>query len=362
MSKSVEIINKIYSYSTETYSLKGWFKVGETSRLTGQRIKEQDGTSNPEPLIQVSLLDEEYNTNLKSLDKSLFWEVESVLSDDEIRETLIQDHGYDPVRTDTDREWLVKVRTQKELDKLRSENSDIELRTFFKDELLQDIYRVIRDSDRDTRDDYKPYFYKTYIQTLFFAKLDIDMREYSNTFVDFVLELAPRFGKTTWMITVLIKLFLEYNIKVAVLPSYWLSTHSSFEKDLLKWKGFSDHIHYVSRNDDLGVEMEKYYGKKLIVCELSLHMSDEQFEKKFSKINELEPSEKVTMIDEADFGAWNQIEMIEKLRCKTNIYLSGSGVEKIMTHLKNVRDNIIRWTYTDMLLMKSGQHPLFFKK
>ena len=43
----------IYIYTTKTYQEKGWYKIGETSLTAKERIKQQDGTSNPEELIKI---------------------------------------------------------------------------------------------------------------------------------------------------------------------------------------------------------------------------------------------------------------------------------------------------------------------
>ena len=43
--------NKLYTYDTETYRLfRGWVKVGGTEKTVEERVKQQDGTSCPEPL------------------------------------------------------------------------------------------------------------------------------------------------------------------------------------------------------------------------------------------------------------------------------------------------------------------------
>jgi hypothetical protein len=56
----------------------------------------------------------------------------------------------------------------------------------------------------------------------------------------------------------------------------------------------------------------------------------------------------------------NQIKKIQTMNCYLNLYVSGSGLDKITAPLKNIGNNIIRWSYTDMLLVKEGKHPLFF--
>ena len=46
-------MNSIYVYTTATYSEKNWYKIGQTKLETEVRVKQQDGTSNPEPLIHL---------------------------------------------------------------------------------------------------------------------------------------------------------------------------------------------------------------------------------------------------------------------------------------------------------------------
>jgi superfamily II DNA or RNA helicase len=52
-------MNSIYVYTTETYREKSWYKIGQTKLDPHVRVKQQDGTGSPEPLILLeSWLDE----------------------------------------------------------------------------------------------------------------------------------------------------------------------------------------------------------------------------------------------------------------------------------------------------------------
>lgn len=339
-----KVLRTIYVYTTETYGSKrkvrgrwvtAFVKIGETTRDANVRIDEQDTTAVVEPLVRVR------NSNGEVL------EFQTYLTDDEIREALF-DKGYFPARKDKKREWVAGFVDAFE----------------YGDEIEIAINEVIMESGKDTRKVYDPYVYKVYIKNLFLAILDLNLK-LGNLLIDFALELAPRFGKTTWMIDLLITLFDSYGYRLCVLPSYWLSSHSSFYKDLVGYKGFTDKIHYVKLTEgvELKNEIDKWYGKKLIVVELSLHQKDmEVFDMRLKDVIELPSREKLCMIDEADFGVPHpkQMQKIESLGCSLNCYLSGSGLEKITAPLKNIGNNIIQWSYTDMLLMKEGRHPLFF--
>ena len=220
------------------------------------------------------------------------------------------------------------------------------------------MVEVLSSSNSNARDVYKAYFYKLFIEEIFFDMLIRGLHDKKK--LDFALDLAARFGKTSWMITTLIRLFKKHDYKLCVLPSYWLSSLSSFKKELFKWEGFDDEIVIFDKDSNLEDVIKEYYGKKMIVIEASLHLPN--FKNHFKLIRKLPSSEKITMIDEADFGAWksNQKELVDFLDCSLNIYLSGTGLDKITSNLENLDDRIIQFTYTEMLLVQSGEHPLFF--
>lgn len=338
-------LRKIYVYTTNTYgsprvirgeSFDSWAKVGETIKQEiEERVEQQDGTSNPEPLIRVK------NSNGDELS------FETYLSDDEIRVELGK-LGYSEARKDKKREWV------KGFEDLFENGDEIEMA----------INKIIAKSQIDTRKKYKPYFYKKFIKNVFLRILDANIA-FGKKIIEFAFELAPRFGKTTWMVDLLITLFDNYGFRLAILPSYWLSSLSSFEKELSRWYGFDEKIHFVKRGECVKTAIETWYGKKLIVVELSLHQNDEdKFESSIKEIKKLKSSERLTLIDEADYGVPqpNQMKKIESLGCSINVYLSGSGLDKITAPLKNIGNNIIRWSYTDMVLCREGNHPLFFGK
>jgi len=84
---------KIYVYSTATYQEKGWLKIGETHKTVKERVKRQDGTACPEPLL---VLDQ--------------WP-SPVYSDTDIHAQL-RKMGILPVREDASREWYACTLSQ----------------------------------------------------------------------------------------------------------------------------------------------------------------------------------------------------------------------------------------------------------
>ena len=84
-------MNKIYAYSTKTYlTILKILKIGQTTQESAQiRVKQQDGTSNPEPLDILKV-----------------WEVPDHITDHKIHAWL-RKNGFIEYREDAEREWYV---------------------------------------------------------------------------------------------------------------------------------------------------------------------------------------------------------------------------------------------------------------
>ena len=76
----------IYLYTTATYQLKNWYKIGETISDPLKRIQSQDNASNPEPLLVIA-----------------YWKVQNNVSDKKVHKVLI-DLGFEKLRGK--REWF----------------------------------------------------------------------------------------------------------------------------------------------------------------------------------------------------------------------------------------------------------------
>jgi len=301
----------LYIYTTESDRRLGRYKFGQTKREAKRRVKEQDGTSNSEPLILV-------------------FSIESDLSDHQVHD-LLEHKGKKKTRSG--REWYEKFR-------------DDEDAIFY-------LNLIISESKNDTRPTYVPRFYQDVAKMIFedkMSKLELGKKE-------FALELAPRFGKTSFTIDLINTLFNDYGYKICFLSAYVLTALSSFKKDFYKFNGYSDRMVYVDDINNLENVIQKHYGKKMIIVEVSLHTED--YQKKLSIVKSLPHVEKCSFIDEADFGTWkkNQQDFIKFLGCQLDVYMTGTAIDKILSVLDYVEDNIIRWSYTDMLMVQEGLHP-----
>ena len=304
--------NTLYIYTTESDRKLGRYKFGQTERDARQRVKEQDSTSNSEPL-------------------ELVFSIESDLSDHQVHD-LLERKGKKKTRSG--REWYETFR-------------DDEDAIFY-------LNLIISEAKNDTRPTYAPRFYQDVVKMMFkdkLSKLDLGKKE-------FALELAPRFGKTIFTIDLIDTLFNEYGYKICFLPAYVLTALSSFKKEFYKFNGYTDKMVYVDDINNLEGVIQEHYGKKMIIVEVSLHTED--YQKKISIVKTLPQVEKRSFIDESDFGTHrtNSQEFIKYLDCQMDVYMTGTAIEKIISVLDYIGDNIIRWSYTDMLMVQEGVHPL----
>jgi hypothetical protein len=305
-------MNTIYIYTTEYNRSLGRYKIGESRKQTAKKRIGQQKTGSSEEFITI-------------------FECETTLSDHEVRQSL-RLLGYHKVT----REWVGGFKSD--------------------DEVVASVSKIISESGSDTRVEFKTRFFQSFVSDLFLNKYNSEIQSGYKK-IDFALELAPRFGKTLWSLNLIKNLYLEKGIKVCIIPSYVLTAISSFEVDFYKFKGFSDSMVFVDDITDLEESINDYYGDKMIVVAASLHMTEHQ--SKLETLRNIPSNEKMSIIDEADFGAHriNSLDKIEYLDCHLNIYMSGTGLEKVSAPLTNLRDNIIHWSYTDMLMVKNGLHP-----
>ena len=221
-------MNTMYIYTTKSDRENKRYKIGGTKLSAEERVNQQDSTSNSEEL-------------------ELIYSVQTTLWDRTIGNKKGVHHflelkGFYKTRTDKDREWFGDF------------DSD--------EHVILEVSKVISENDKKGLDVYIPYFFKGVLKDRFFEFL-VEALNNGEVDIDFALEMAARSGKTTFIISELMKdLFYKYDYKVAILPTYWLSAISSFIKDLYKYKGFTDYIYYVDKDDDLQEVLNTYYDKR----------------------------------------------------------------------------------------------------
>jgi hypothetical protein len=310
-------MNTLYIYTTKSDRKKGNYKFGQTSNDALTRVNQQQ-TGNSELLELIYSI-----------------EVDDKIRDYDIHDGLVND-GFSRVG-DGGNEWFS---------------------SFDSDEHSITTLLIILNKIKAPRTlkPFIPRFYQDYVKLLFEEKLNNNQLKINNNEkVDFALELAPRFGKTLFSLDLMNTTLKNNKFKIILLPTYVLTALSSFKKDFYGFNHFSENMIFV---DDVTKINEYYNTNKILVIPISLHMED--FEEKLSFIKNLPPNEKVSFIDEADYGAHRQKsqKFINYLNCGLNIYMTGTGIERVINPLSNIEDNVIRWSYTDMLMVKSGEHPV----
>jgi hypothetical protein len=305
-------MNTLYIYTTETDREKGRYKWGKTLGMVESRVKNQQ-TGNSEELIIIGNMTSEYT------DHYVHNELEKM--------------GYVRVNKGG-REWFEGFKSD--------------------DEAVATLGKIISNSENVVLKQYVPRFYQELIKMVFEDKLSNIHGEKN----EFVLELAPRFGKTLWTLDLMKTLFNDYGYKITLLPAFVLTALSSFEKEFYQFKGFNDCMVFVREGDDVNEVMSKHYGNKMVILPISVHTKD--YQNKYSFINKLDMSEKVSFIDEADFGCHrdNSQNFIKYLNCGLDVYMTGTAIEKVVAPLSSLGDNVIRWSYTDMLMVQNGEHPI----
>lgn len=308
-------MNKLYLYTTDSDRNKKKYKFGGvfSDRTTESRVKDQQTGNSEELEIVLS--------------------VECDLTDHYVHDKL-EMLGYTRVGKGG-REWFQGFKSD--------------------DDASSVLLKIVSNSKAPMKLlEYTPRFYQDYIKMVFLSKLK-SMTTQKN---QFALELAARFGKTLWVLDLLKTLSLDYGYKVAFLPAYVLTALSSFEKEFYSFGDFEDHMVIAGIKDNFQEIIENNTDGKLVVVPISLHMED--YETKLKYFTTIPQKFKVSVIDEADFGCHreNSQNFIKYLDSALDIYMTGTAIDKVLSPLDNIGDNIIRWSYSDMLMVQNGEHPI----
>tara|TARA_R110000744_G_C19350748_1_gene560417 strand:+ start:99 stop:2363 length:2265 start_codon:yes stop_codon:yes gene_type:complete len=169
-------------------------------------------------------------------------------------------------------------------------------------------------------------------------------------------ELAARFGKTLWTLDTFKTLCEDFDFQYLVLPTYVLTAHTSFQKELRSFSDFEDMVFISDKDDNFTHRITQNIDKKLVIA-ISLHTSDES-QDKYDVVWGLPDSKKISFIDEADFGAHtgSSKKRIDNLGCSTKVLMTGTSIDRALVGYDV--DSVIKWSYFDMLLLKDGNHPM----
>lgn len=151
-----------------------------------------------------------------------------------------------------------------------------------------------------------------------------------------IAELAPRFGKTIFFLSLFQEISQEFGHKIMLMPAYWLPAIASYRKEISKWRDYQDMIFVDTQTDtDWVNQVESALSNdKLVVIGVSLYPDYDDFTKKHQWINDYD--DKILVIgDEADYGSHtqNQQDKIDFLFANksavTFIPSSGTNIERM---------------------------------
>lgn len=300
----------LYVYTTKTFKEKNYYKIGETGKEADVRIKEQDGTSNPEPLEKV------YELNLSDRSDITAYELEQKL------------HKY----------YYNKGKNTRD-DKKKTEWFEIEGGV---DEIKGLIESMLSDPELHKSDIVlKPHQKEAY-------------DKYRNSIMDFLFNHKARSGKT--YLTAHIIKEEKYN-NVVILTSYPILNYQ-WEDTFLENKGFYEYDIIIG--SDLDTIEPNPNRKSIILLSLQdVKGGDEIFGKdKFNSIRNIEFD--LLVIDEVHYGVETNKtqDFLNKIKYKRMLGLSATPTKNLLCG-RFEKENIHTYTLQDESKLKK-QYPSLY--
>lgn len=167
--------------------------------------------------------------------------------------------------------------------------------------------------------------------------------------------LAPRAGKSLIMLMVGADLQRQGLIKHIVLPAYWLSVLPSYKAEWDKYRDFGA-FQYITRDN-----VDEFDSSKPSIIEVSLAGDLNGWKRKHAKVAELNPTECLFVVDEADFGAHtdNQLAKLCHLGAfhKSTRFIATSGTKPFRMAL--TAQSIDRVHYLSYATLERQPHQEF---
>lgn len=286
----------IYAYTKPAYvthndkQYQSLVKIGHTYRTPEERIKEQDGTSEPEEFVVLKSF--EVADDLGEFDLVIHQRLEQL--------------GYERPRSN--REWFVIPAATSE-------------------ERFVIIQEVIQSAATDPNASRIPL----HLTPPQYQTLEQTVESFNGGSMSIVAELCPRFGKTAWAICLL----QSMQERVLVVSTYWLSALTSFRSDVAKFDEFVN-VRYVDASEEnYGVTIQRHLddGYKVIVG-VSLYSNTERRQLKKEDLQPIvDIEDKIVFVDEADFGAWQptQRDLVDFLTSSASKLILATGTNKLST-------------------------------
>lgn len=279
--------NTIYVYTTETYRVKNWWKIGETTRDADIRIKEQDVTSTPEQLV-----------------KEFEVQVPSNVTDIDVHKALIK-KGFLKTRTDKHTEWFMNVTP----DVIRSTINEI----------VHGSFRLLSFAPRNEQQEC----------------VDKAVNWLSDN-DEFLINAKMRFGKT--FVSYLIA--KELNVKTVLVLTYKPAVKDGWHQDLINHISFSDWNYF---DDYSSYRFSKTKNKVLFASFQDINdINKVKWNGIKSEIFDL------LILDEMHFGTDTEraLKTINSLNASKTLFVSGTPLDALISGRFDA-DNTYTWSYTD---------------
>lgn len=308
----------IYSYSTETYRYTRdihtpngtvtkypWFKIGETANEVEIRIQQQDGTSNPESLVELMRWE-----NTKYTDKQIH--------------KILKKQKYKKVRDDKDREWFEFPGGE--------------------EEMIRIMNGIITGSKKLNSYPPRKYCQVPAIQKIVDYILDLHRQGIVNLprkIRRMLLNGKMRFGKCF----VTYKVAKEVGYKRILILTYKPSVDESWEDDL-------DHIDFPNAKFTRAKDMdsvkfdENFNGMQVIFASFQDSIGEDGNKEKWNEIKKQYID--MLVIDEMHYGSETAKaeNFVNSLNYKFQLNLSGTPLKALQrgSYKKNQQ---YHWTYMD---------------
>lgn len=281
------MMNTIYAYTTNTYEEKGWFKIGETKLTALDRVEQQDGTSNPEPLHLVRE-----------------WQVPLNITDKHIHQALIG-MGRRPTRIDKHREWF----------ECSIRDVDIAINN------LQ--YGIARPNSYGPREEQQ-------------ACVDKASAYFNNGGTEFLVNAKMRFGKTftSYLIA------KEIGAQDILVLTYKPAVEEGWRTDL------SQHVLFDGWNYSSGNGFEVKKGAKVNVVFASFQDINDFGKRKWRGITNHHFD--LVVIDEMHYGSDTERAKLtlSNLKYDRTLFVSGTPLDALISG-RFTEDNTYTWSYAD---------------
>lgn len=169
--------------------------------------------------------------------------------------------------------------------------------------------------------------------------------------------LAARFGKTLYGLALFDKLYEIHGINTMIFAGFYL--HKSFLEELDKYRNFSDIVVINASDDDAE---EKYNdaikNNKRVFIDLSLHITLNEFTKKYDWINKIPSDKKYIFCDEGDYGTHRplqraKVSFITQENVKNpgapQVIIGASGTNSHLTaSITGKVDGVVYATYSEL--------------